>query len=234
MARPNDRPAAPKHSEIVGVLSLASGSGGFFKYVAAPILTGAISGLAAGGLLLILSPAITESIVQPTCSNPRNLVLKPVSIGPIPSAEGNYAVSNLVDGRTASVWVPPREAEAATPVTFTFDRNVDLQLICVVNGLPTDQASYDRANKVRALKVGTDATAGRREPESPLLLQPQGLIQNRQSLEFDRGETGTVMLTIVSVYEGISVTDPATNEFVDPTGLTALAEVEFYVREDDR
>lgn len=164
MARPNDRPAAPKHSEIVGVLSLASGSGGFFKYVAAPILTGAISGLAAGGLLLILSPAITESIVQPTCSNPRNLVLKPVSIGPIPSAEGNYAVSNLVDGRTASVWVPPREAEAATPVTFTFDRNVDLQLICVVNGLPTDQASYDRANKVRALKVGTDATAGRRDP----------------------------------------------------------------------
>jgi len=209
-------------------------SGSFFKYVGAPILTGIASGVIVGILLVYAGPRISEAFVQPTCSNPRNLVLKPAVADSAPNAGENYSVQNVVDGRTASVWVPPGEETIGASIKFTFDRSIDLQLICVVNGLPTNQASYDRAGKVRAFKVQTDSTASRREPISPLTVQSVGQIQNRQSLEFDRGETDTVVLTIASVYEGVGVVDPATNEFVRPTGLTALAEVEFYVREGDR
>lgn len=201
----------------------------------AGIVSGTVVSIFAGIALLLLTPKMTELLAQPTCANPRNLALKIPRIEPTPSEGSAYVVNHLVDGSTSDVWVPPEKATLDTPVRFTFDHTVDLQLICVVNGQPVSQVHYDGAGKVRAFRVVTDATAGRKEPVSPLTVQPPGQIQNRQDLQFDRGNTESVTLQIESTYAGLGVKDPAQGDkWVLPNERTAVAEVEFYVSEEDR
>lgn len=145
-----------------------------------------------------------------------------------------WSKDKLVDGITETVWVPQDEKAKGAHVTFTFRAPQDLQLICIVNGVASNSIGYLRADRVRAAHVKTDPTGGP-GPVSPVKSLGEFEFQNRQALAFDEGPTGSVTITIEGIYNGVSVYEPKGDriEELPRTGHTALAEVEFYVRDPE-
>jgi hypothetical protein len=170
---------------------------------------------------------------------PRNPPCKAVNAGleergrilwSAPPGDYDWGPKNLNDGDTGTHWVPRKKDadHGHAYMKFTFKTKQDLQLICVVNGDASNDLSYERANRIRTASVSTDAAQGR---VSPLLTVDSYAIQNPQPLNFDAGKTKTVVIRIASIYNGRKIFEPKggvpTQE--DPTGYTAVSEVQFYV-----
>lgn len=181
--------------------------------------------------MLFASPSIIDRYVtEPSCQDPRGLELvdsdSVLVEGTPASEEGDWAKDYLLDGKTISVWVPEEGVDHPF-LEFKFRKSVDLQMICVVNGVPRDPISYLNADRVRSLRVETDAGT---TPDSPLLSLDEFDIQNGQVLTFEPGVTDSVELTIKSIYTGQNVYDPGIGEYSEATGRVGLSEVEFWVR----
>jgi hypothetical protein len=118
--------------------------------------------------------------------------------------------------------------------TFTFRTPQDLQVICIVNGVGSNWIWYQRADRVRTARVKTDPTEGT-GPVSPVKSLGEFEFQDRQPLKFEEGPTKSVTITIEEIYNGVTVYEPKGDQFEEMprTGHTALAEVEFYVRDPE-
>jgi hypothetical protein len=209
------------------------------------VAAGSLTALLTGVVLLRLSPYLVEQFAQPSCDKPTGLtLLEPAGIDVRASSTADpasyefarnepadfWAAAKLLDGNTGSVWAPAADQTIGAVLEFTFTEQTDIQLICVVNGVPANTATYDRAGKLRAAQVGTDVTADADDPVSPLIVQSFQNMQNRQPLEFESGPTNSVTLTVRSVYSGIDAVDATgTRVVTEASPLTAVAEVEFYV-----
>jgi hypothetical protein len=212
------------------------------EIVVAPVITG----LFVSVFLLILGPTIADrwEIRKPTCENPRGVLSVgteqlhsiEVSSTQVYSTEEpqRWSEDKLVDGITETVWVPRDGTAKGAYVTFFFHAPQDLQLICIVNGVASNSISYLRADRVRAARVKTDPTEGP-GPVSPVKSLGEFEFQNRQPLKFDEGPTRSVTITIEGIYNGVSVFEPKGDRVVEQprTRHTALAEVEFYVRDPE-
>jgi hypothetical protein len=207
------------------------------EIVVAPVITG----LFVSVFLLILGPTIADrwEIRRPTCENPRGVLSVGTeqlhSIEVSSTEHPRWSKDKLVDGITETVWVPQDEKALGAQVTFTFGASQDLQLICIVNGVASNSISYQRADRVRAARVKTDPTEDGSGPLSPVKSLGEFEFQNRQPLEFDEGPTKSVTITIEGIYNGVSVYEPTGDRWEEKTrtGHTALAEVEFYVRDPE-
>ena len=181
--------------------------------------------------MLFATPTIVDRyLTEPSCQDPRGLEL--LDRESISSVEGTPASEKedweqeyVLDGKTVSVWVPEEGVDRPF-LEFKFKKPVDLQMICVVNGVPRDPISYLNADRVRLLRVETDAGT---TPDSPLLTLDEFDIQNGQVLTFEPGVTDSVELTIKSVYTGQNVFDPEIDQYSHATGRVGLSEVEFWV-----
>jgi hypothetical protein len=206
------------------------------ELVVAPVVTGLVVSV----FLLILGPTIAErwEIRKPTCEDPRGVLSVDVdellSIEVSSTQEPQWSKDKLVDGITETVWVPKDDSVQGAQVTFAFRAPQDLQLICIVNGVASNSISYLRADRLRAARVKTDPTEGP-GPVSPVKSLGEFEFQNRQPLEFEEGPTKSVTITIEGIYNGVTVYEPKGDrlEEKERTGHTALAEVEFYVRDPE-
>jgi hypothetical protein len=206
------------------------------EIVVAPVITG----LAVSVFLLIFGPTIADrwEVRRPTCENPRGVLsvgteqLRSIDVSS--TEDPQWSKDKLVDGITETVWVPQDEKAKGAQVTFSFHAPQDLQLICIVNGVASNSISYLRADRVRAARVKTDPTEDS-GPVSPVKSLGEFEFQNRQPLEFDEGPTSSVTITIEGIYNGVRVYEPKGDrvEELPRTGHTALAEVEFYVRDPE-
>jgi hypothetical protein len=211
------------------------------ELVVAPIITGLVVSLS----LLIFGPMVADrwEVRKATCEDPRGLVSvdaeelrrkKQLSIEVSSTQDPIWSKDKLVDGITETVWVPQDGKVQGAWVAFTFPAPQDLQLICIVNGVASNSISYMRADRVRAARVKTDPTEGR-EPVTPVKSLGEFEFQNRQPLEFEEGSTKSVTITIEGIYNGVRVYEPKGDrvEELERTGHTALAEVEFYVKDPE-
>lgn len=208
------------------------------------VFSGSLTALLTGIVLLWLSPELVERFAQPSCEKPAGLtLLDPAGIEVRASSTADplsydfardqpadlWAAQKVLDGNIRSVWAPAEDQTIGAVLEFALPASTDIQLICVVNGVPSNTATYDRAGKLRTVQVGTDVTAGADDPVSPLIVQSFQNMQNRQPLEFESGTTASVTLTVRGVYAGIDAVDAAGRQVVEQASpLTALAEIEFY------
>ncbi len=216
------------------VSSMTSGQGrhiGIWANSWSAFVGGLFSGLIVGIVFVVCADTIADAVRQPSCDDPGDLVLvSPTGSPEVSSFAAEFRGTNLTDGSTASSWAVLSSLAIGETATFEFTDPVDLQLICVVNGAPTNVVTYMLAGKVRSLAVRTDGSEVGQERLSPLAVLPESEIQNRQELDFDEGSTRSVTLTIRSTYDGLGTVDPEREppQFRKPPGRTALAEVEFY------
>jgi hypothetical protein len=109
----------------------------------APVVSGIASAVAILALVFYFGARVAESVGRPSCTNPRDSIeLKPnqvrvhASSQAVPPSGYSWSPQNLIDGDTDTHWVPRVvQAHAGRAfMKFTFSREQDLQLICVVNG----------------------------------------------------------------------------------------------------
>jgi|UPI00054D567F hypothetical protein len=183
-----------------------------------------------------VTPEWTSWLQSPSCADPKDLVpVAPadleVASSPTKTPPGGTEVNtdwskdSLTDRNTATAWVPEQNEGSTLDFTFT-EGSVDLALLCVVNGKPSDEAGYQNAGKVRSLRIETDH--GGRARISPLRIQAVDVMQQRQEVNFNEGMTTHVHMEVVDWYPGIDVVDPEIQRWSEATDNIALAEIEFY------
>jgi hypothetical protein len=165
-----------------------------------------------------------------------------------------YEAARVFDGRLTSVWAepvdpPPRPAGADSPVplgaamsaaanrsqalatlSVDFDDPLpNVRLICLVNGVPLDPASYERADRVRDATYETVCDDdSHRSTVVSLRSMPAGAIQEGQRLPASCRKLKGLSLSINTTYPGSTVVDPDTRAPVRATNLVAVAEVTLY------
>ncbi len=188
------------------------------------------------------SQTFADWVSPASCSDPKDLIRVPneeVRIdpanssptqAPVEGAQGDWEADRLVDGDTATPWVPQQDtadpsSAIGTDVAFTFSDPTDLALICVVNGQPSGVQEYLNAGKVRQFAVTTDAASDPRV--SPLTVLSTETMQSAQALRFNTGSTDGVRLRVVSVFAGLRVVSETVQGRLE-TQNVAVAEIEFY------
>jgi hypothetical protein len=191
-----------------------------------PVLTGAV--LVVFGV--IATPLVAQRLESPSCSDPRDLVpavpktaegsSKPDDDFPT-KGRVTYGPENLYDGSTSTAWVEGSPGLGrGTAVTLRFDRDVDVRLVCVVDGYAESWDLYKRNSRVRLLNVETAqgtrsallADAG--SPDRPAVYQDVNVV---------RGDSTYVSFTVKSAYAAQRDTT-ATQAYPD----TSVSEVEVW------
>ncbi len=215
-----------------------------------PAVAGVVSGLAAGAVLVVASPWIVEntaSFKPPSCDDTQQLrrldltdmlskeeaQLEAADAEPTekePNGRAIWRAEGLFDGKANTFWTPANTVKKPQ-VSITFrDREYDIRLVCVVNGAATTSWAYLRADRVRTFRsTRVDAAGARHSRTAPVKTMDEFGIQNRQILQFNAGKSRRVEFMVIDRYEGRKVQDPDIQEWVEPTGLLAVAEVELYV-----
>jgi hypothetical protein len=191
-----------------------------------PVLTGAV--LVVFGV--IATPLVAQRLQSPSCSDPRDLlpVVPTKAEGPSKPADDfptrgrvTYGPENLVDGNTSTAWVEGSPGLGlGSAVTLRFDRDVDVRLVCVVDGYAESWDLYKRNSRVRLLSVETAqgtrsallADAG--SPDHPAVYQ---------DVNVARGDSTYVSFTVKSAYAAQRDTT-ATQAYPD----TSVSEVEVW------
>lgn len=169
---------------------LALGVGEIFK--------GVLIGVGATILLAFMAPAISESLayVNPTCDDPRGVrAIPPSEIEAYGQAyvdedHFKYSPAKVLDGNPGSIWSPLRSSEEASQgsrlavfaaeeadrtLRLEFDRERDIALVCVVNGLTNERWRYRNWGRVKNIAAWPDDSEDRLE--STLKTLDEGEIQ---------------------------------------------------------
>jgi hypothetical protein len=151
------------------------------------------------------------------------------------------------DGRTRSAWAEYRSSDtldneraaleaaqdrrdkplATMNVTWVDGAEVDVRLACIVNGVPLDDASYRRADRLRSVTIRTNCSDG---GPSTVQLRSQAVteLQHSQSLGFRCTDLRSMTLQVRSVYDGEAITDPRTGQRLGPSTRLAVAEITLF------
>lgn len=165
---------------------------------------------------------------DPTCQNPGDLspvdTSTVVAEGPTsPDSvvkEGGGEPSDAVDGYSGSWWVPellsPRGSsdldswhmphlgdETSRTLTLTLTSVHDVELVCVVSGLPESRSRYEMHGSVRDIAVWGDDPAA--ASQNSLVRLGLGRMRLEQEAGSSLGRTKHVHIRIDNVYSGQSV-----------------------------
>lgn len=201
--------------------------------IAAPILTGLITGTSLAVFGIVFAPRIADSVRQPTCDNPlglvalsrRDITASGESLAPSTYPHKGlvtYDAENLIDGNSSTAWTEGVDGLGiGSTVHLALRRTYDVRLMCVVNGYGESWRLYSVNARVRRLATSTQR--GHREsilldagtPNAPAAYQ---------TVQVERGDTNFIDLTIDSAYAA-QERNPATRGYSD----TSLSEVEVWV-----
>jgi hypothetical protein len=191
-----------------------------------PLVTGVILGL----FTYLALPKFAERWSEPTCDDPRDLVLaaeakpsgdaKPADNFPR-KGRVSYSAKNLTDGNSSTAWVENRpDLGRGSKIEIELTGRPDVALICVVNGYAESWDLYKRNSRVRELKVTTDAGV-----QTALLTDGASSEQPAiyQEVNLATGATSTVKFEIRSAYAA-QRDEVAVQSYAD----TALSEIEIW------
>jgi len=144
---------------------------------------------------------------EPTRVDPATLNAEASSeLPPDPRLGLSYSVHNTLDGDRSTAW-NSNGAAVGTGVgqvlTYRFATKVHLVRIELVNGYVKTNTLFTENGRIRGLAVRTDAGTAE-------LTVRDG--KNRQGIDQDLGTTGSVTLTVTSVYPGLRYPDLALTE----------------------
>jgi hypothetical protein len=239
----------------------------YFRRLIEAIPTAILTSLLTAFFLALWAPNISTyvALFRPTCADPRGLVEVPhgqiTAEAPSLSPE-DYPATKVLDGRVGNIWVPPRLPPDKRPTWMSkrkdfgvvdktqsklrlkLSRTMDVQLVCVVNGLANSYPNYVNWGRVRTVRTWTDSDPSKQL--SVLKSMGEGSFQTSQDVIVPRGQADEVVIQVWDLYEGqqmVSV-DPdvcGTRDEVgpgtrndpvgcnlNPTPLGGLAEVQIY------
>lgn len=175
-------------------------------------------------LVAMMSGWLQEQFREPTCDDPKDLVLvTPSGVTArhdraYADAEGVYPASNAMDTNSGTAWVEGQPGYGVDEwLRFTFDDRPDIQMICVVNGYAQTAERYELNGRVRQFEVTTDAGS----KTAVLADLPLDEVSTFQRLRLPQGRTETVRLTIRS-----TSSMGGSRAIAD----TAISEVEFWAK----
>jgi hypothetical protein len=247
---------------------------GFFRRLFEAIPTAVVTSLLTAFVLALWAPNIATyvSLFRPTCADPRGLVEVPPDQIKVEAAslnEENFPPSAVLDGRVANIWVPPLLPPPERPewmsqradfgvvdrsqssMRLQLSRSVDVQLVCVVNGLANSYSNYVNWGRVRSVRAWTDSAPSKKQL-SVLKSMDESSFQTFQDVRVPRGRADEVVLQVWDLYEGQQIVsvDPdvcGTREEVgegrqnDPVGcnlnatpLAGVAEIKVYQLQGNR
>ncbi|MEF2976143.1 NADase-type glycan-binding domain-containing protein [Subtercola sp. YIM 133946] len=201
----------------------------------AAVISGLLVGVPSTVIASNISGQFAQSLAnQATCANPQDLtLLSGNSISatgaslsyPTTSGTFSYPPDQLVDGTRSTAWVSADTATlgVGSTVTLTLPHDVDLRLICVLNGYAKG-ADYEMNASVQVVEVATDR--GKRDATLPALTADNAF--DYQPLAFTPGKTSTVTLTMLVVDPPVHP-DPSEG----PVSAT-MSEVELWTSSDSR
>lgn len=135
-----------------------------------------------------------------------------------------HSPDRLIDGDTSTDWSEGAVGlGSGSAVTFTFNPEVDLRLMCVVNGYAVSRDLYELNAKARQLTVdsrssSTSATLKQAGSQDPLAWF--------QDVRPPQGRTTTVTITLVSSYAGLETAGQPSYQD------TAISEIQFWAMPD--
>lgn len=202
------------------------------------IVGGIVSGLVVACTFYYLSPSLAERVRQPTCLDPLPLSLvdtrdaevtaSATAITPDGVAQTEWDLDNATDGSSQTGWVPELQAEPTRGfIRLEFPESIDVQLVCVVNGLASSESTYRGAGKLRMVAVLTAADASG-AVRTVLRVLGSDNMQERQELRVPAGATDFLQIDILSAFQGERVFNPETGSYDEISPNIALSEVELY------
>lgn len=212
---------------------------GFTRRLAKFVGVSIVPGLVVSFILIVATPPLVAQIARPTCENRGNL--QPVSAKsakasdeskpPAGSPDEKWTAPQSIDGEINTEWAFPISSISRKPtIEYTFANSVNLQLICIVNGEMTSDASYSLAGSLREV-----SSKSRNVTRTSFLRHlPSDTRYDRQELIFAKGLTKTIDFSVISVYPGEKGFDPGRSSAEEraklraPSGNAAAAEIEFY------
>jgi hypothetical protein len=150
----------------------------------------------------------------------------------------------VADGRTTSVWAIKTNSAASLSheqalrranslvdkpigvLNVTFTKPQDVHLTCLVNGVPLDDASYRRSDRVRTLQVHSSCSSA--PQERFLKSEPPTDMQIGQDIGVACDHLRSLQLDITRTYAGEHIIDPGNGNPEAPTSRVAIAEITFY------
>lgn len=198
------------------------------------VVSGVISGVLVGVGIALAAPTLASATAQPTCADPGDLTLvtevprvtaSTQATPPKDSLRGAWQARNVVDGNTATQWVPEKN-DPHPKVMFDFADDKEFALICVVNGQVTSDIAYTRAGKARELRTVSTS----RSTTRTTILQdlPTALKADRQPIRVSATKAHHLEFDVRSSYPGEEVWDPSTSKYLFASPYLAISEIEFY------
>lgn len=183
-----------------------------------------VSVIGAISTIWVIADQISEKAAAsaPTCEDPGSLeeVMTPAAIASSFLTESSivHSADRLIDGNLNRAWVEGVAGYGVNEwIEFTFSQPIDLKLICVVNGYAGTLAQYEKNARVAQFEI---TTAPGTTTDS-LAVKPSADYTVAQSLDFDKGPTTLVRLTVKSTRPGTGA---------DATEDTSISEVTFWGR----
>ncbi len=191
------------------------------------VISGCVAGVAAtlavSGSAVVFQDQIGRYIseLHPTCVQPTGLIEIPpetmTATGPAhEDDEGDKPPSEVLDSYLGSLWVPPLQKESWSrhravysskpedrTLTLQLPEGVDVQLVCVNNGLAYSATAYRNFGRARTVRTWVGASD---DPVvTTLASQSSDEMQQLQEVGRDLGEVTELHIRVDDAYPGETV-----------------------------